>query len=125
MPKPADPAASGPSFARPVVPFRPGWRCLIDVFSPKLGRRLTLGSYDAWRTWLVIEANPAISSFCERPAYIDRRGAFIDFWVQMVGHPSGELWLVDDRRPLDDDDSGGSKSRSVPFPIACTHCPCA
>jgi hypothetical protein len=53
------------------VPFsRPAGRRRIEVFSPKIGRRLSLNGYDAYKTWLVIEANPAIITFCERPNYI-------------------------------------------------------
>lgn len=87
--------ASGPPFARAVAPLRPGRRRRIEVFSPKLGRRLTLGSYDAWRVWLALEANPAVTSFCERPAYVDGRGAVFDFWVQLPPHPSGEFWCIE------------------------------
>jgi hypothetical protein len=43
----------------------------IEVFSPKLGRRLSLPSYGAWQLWLALEANPMVSGFCERPAYAD------------------------------------------------------
>ena len=46
--------------------MRAGWRRRIEVFSPKLERRLSLGSRDAWRLWLVLEANPTVASFCER-----------------------------------------------------------
>ena len=53
------------------LPFsRPSGRRRFEVFSPKIGRRLSVGSYDASKTWLVIEANPVIGSFCERPAYV-------------------------------------------------------
>jgi len=41
-------------FSRPLPFPRGGWRRRIEVFSPQLGRRLNLGSYDAFRTWLVI-----------------------------------------------------------------------
>jgi len=77
------------------VPFsRPAGRRRIEVFSPKIGRHLSLGGYDAYRTWLVIEANPHIVTFCERPTYVDGpRGPVIDFWVQLRGAPSGEFWM--------------------------------
>ncbi|GAB7542902.1 hypothetical protein CS8_025710 [Cupriavidus sp. 8B] len=57
---------------------------LLDAidFSPKVGRRLSLGSYETYRTWLMIEANPAIETFTERPARVGgTRSAVIDFWV--------------------------------------------
>jgi hypothetical protein len=70
-------------YTRAVLFSRPAGRRRIEVFSPKLARRLSLGGYDAYRTWLVIEANPRIRTFCERPTYVDGpRGAVIDFWVQ-------------------------------------------
>ncbi len=79
------------------VPFsRPAGRRRIEVFSPKIGRRLCLGGYDAYRTWLVIEANPLIVTFCERPTYVDGpKSAVIDFWVQLRGAPAGEFWIVE------------------------------
>lgn len=79
------------------VPFsRPAGRRRIEVFSPKIGRRLSLSGYDAYRTWLVIEANPHIVTFCERPTYVDGpRGPVIDFWVQLRGAPAGEFWMVE------------------------------
>ena len=82
-------------YTRPLPFFRLSGRRRIEVFSPKLGRRLSLGSYDASRTWLVIEANPLIATFCERPAYVEgSRGPVIDFWVQLRGAPAGEFWMV-------------------------------
>ncbi len=72
-----------------------GWRRRLEVFSPKLARRLSLGSYDAWRCWIAIEANPAVTSFCERPVRMaGRNSAMIDFWVQLHGAPDGEFWLL-------------------------------
>lgn len=83
---------------------RGGWRRRIEVFSPKLGRRLSLGNYDAFRTWLVIEANPAIESFTERPAHADGpRSTVIDFWVQLRNVPTGEFWFIEGRNRSRDD----------------------
>ena len=70
------------SYTRAMLFFRPAGRRRIEVFSPKIARRLSLGGYDAYRTWLVIEANPRIITFCERPTYVDGPcGPVIDFWV--------------------------------------------
>ncbi|MBG6078201.1 hypothetical protein [Polaromonas sp. CG_9.11] len=79
------------------VPFsRPAGRRRIEVFSPKIGRRLCFGGYDAYRTWLVIEANPDIAAFCERPTYVDGlKSPVIDFWVQLRGASAGEFWMVE------------------------------
>jgi hypothetical protein len=58
------------------VPFsRPAGRRRIEVFSPKIGRRLSLGGYDAFRTWLVIEANPGPPERCERKTQRSRPSA--------------------------------------------------
>jgi hypothetical protein len=67
------------------VPFsHPAGLRRIEVFSPNIGRRLSLGGYDAYRTWLVIETIPLIVTFCERPTYVDGPSStVIDFWVQM------------------------------------------
>jgi hypothetical protein len=83
-------------YARPVCFSRPAGRRRIEVISPKLGRRLSLGGYDAYRTWLVIEVNPLILSFCERPTYVDGpRSEVVDFWVQLSGALQGEFWFVE------------------------------
>lgn len=83
-------------YTRAVSFSRPAGRRRIEVFSPKIGRRLCLGGYDAYRTWLVIEANPLIVTFCERPTYVDGpKSAVIDFWVQLRGAPAGEFWIVE------------------------------
>jgi hypothetical protein len=70
----------------------------LEVFSPKLDRRLSLASYEVWRCWLILEANPAVTAFCERPARLEGvRSAMLDFWVQLRGKPAGEFWhMVDD-----------------------------
>jgi len=93
-------------YTRAVVFSRPAGRRRIEVFSPKLARRLSLGGYDAYRTWLVIEANPNIKTFCERPTYVDGpRGTVIDFWVQLSDHEAGEFWMIEPvvRRPITQD----------------------
>src|SRR5450432_1047713 len=104
------------TYSTPSAFARPSWRRRIEVFSPKIGRRLSLGSYDAYRTWLVIEANPAIATFCERPALVEGPGsAVIDFWVQLRGSPAGEFWLIECRRPRSaSKDSGGDESAPLP-----------
>ena len=94
---PRRPASSPPDrpFSGPLPFVRRASQRRIEVFSPKLGRRLSLSSYGAWQLWLALEANPMVSDFCERPAHAatpDRRP--IDFWVKL--RPGGgELWLLD------------------------------
>ena len=77
----------------------------LEVFSPKLGRRLSLSSYDQWRCWLIIEANPAITTFCERPMRVAGGGsAIVDFWVELRADAAGEFWLLVDSEPEDMED---------------------
>jgi hypothetical protein len=65
---------------------RPGQR-RIEVFSPKIKRRLTLFSWDSHDAWLLLEADPTVTAFCERPAYVDGGvGRVLDFWVDHGGH---------------------------------------
>ncbi len=91
---PPSPAAP---FNRPLPFSRPGHKRRIEVFSPKLSRRLSLSSYDAWRTWLALEANPAVLVFCERPCRIaGPKSATVDFWVRLQGSTAGEFWLLAD-----------------------------
>lgn len=100
---PRRPAPSPPDrpFSRPLPFVRRASQRRIEVFSPKLGRRLSLSSYGAWQLWLALEANPMVSDFCERPAYADTPDrSLIDFWVRL--RPGGgEFWLLD--RANDDD----------------------
>jgi hypothetical protein len=72
----------------------------IEVFSPKISRRVCLNGYDALRVWVTLEANPLVTRFCERPAYLDPlenkpSSPCIDFWVQLRGQTDGELWLIE------------------------------
>jgi len=97
MPRTVDPQATNRTYSRPLPFVRRASQRRIEVFSPKLGRRLSLASYVAWQLWLALEANPAVSSFCERPARLDTTPPrVIDFWVQLRGLPSGEFWLLED-----------------------------
>src|SRR2546425_4376613 len=84
-------------YERPLPLARVFSRRRLEVFSPKLARRASLGSYDAWKLWLALEANPQVERFCERPTYLPpRRGKMVDFWVQTRALPSGEFWLLRD-----------------------------
>lgn len=111
---PSRPAPSSPDrpYSRPLPFVRRASQRRIEVFSPKLGRRLSLSSYGAWQLWLALEANPMVSDFCERPACADtpdRR--LIDFWVNLRPRV-GEFWLLDQAN--DDDppeDAAGATAR--------------
>ncbi|WP_434034920.1 hypothetical protein [Cupriavidus sp. a3] len=50
----------------------------------------------------MIEANPAIETFTERPARVgDDGSAVIDFWVRSRDATAGEFWLIERRRAED------------------------
>ena len=82
---------------------RPGER-RIEVFSPKIKRRLTLFSWESHDAWLLLEADATVQSFCERPAYVEgAAGRVLDFWVELGGH--SKFWLLS---------SQDSESESLP-----------
>jgi hypothetical protein len=84
------------TYTEPLPLPKASWRRRLEVFSPKLERRLSLGSYPAWRCWVALEANPAITRFCERPARVaGKNSAMLDFWVQLHSNPWGEFWLLE------------------------------
>lgn len=70
-------------YERAVETKRPAGSRRIEIFSPKIKRRLTLFSWDAHDAWLLLEADPTVRAFCERPAYFDGGGGrVLDFWVE-------------------------------------------
>ena len=73
-----------PRFLAPSSAARPRGARLIEGFSPKLGRRVTLFDHAAFATWIDLEADPEVVAFCERPALSGPQapGASIDFWVR-------------------------------------------
>lgn len=58
-------------YQQPVHRARPGKSHRFDVYSPKLGRPLTLFSHNQLRQWTFLEAFPAIKTFNKRPATIE------------------------------------------------------
>ena len=95
MPRHPDPPPPDRTYSRPLPFVHRAFSRRIEVFSPKLGRRLSLSSYGAWQLWLALEANPMVSDFCERPAYVDASDRRVtDFWVRLR-HGGGEFWLLD------------------------------
>jgi hypothetical protein len=74
-------------------------------FSPKLGRRVTFTSYAQRKVWIALEANPQVSTFCERPDHLKTdRETTIDFWVQMAGGTEQAFWILNSNAvsPLED-----------------------
>ncbi|WP_027802907.1 hypothetical protein [Paraburkholderia dilworthii] len=70
----------------PLMLPRPRGAHRYDVFSPKLGRRLTLYSRSAFEAWLMLEADAATNGFCERPGFmvVDGQRCVVDFWARSV-----------------------------------------
>ncbi|HEM7894638.1 MULTISPECIES: hypothetical protein [Burkholderia] len=81
---------------RPVTTPRPRGAPRLDAFSLKLNRRLTLFQRGAPELWLLIEADPAVQSFCERPGYAQLSGQryLADFWVRYANRE--ELVILSD-----------------------------
>jgi hypothetical protein len=74
---------SSPGFV-PLVLARPRGVHRFDAFSLKLKRRLMLYGRCALETWLMIESDPAVRTFCERPGLVHLGGQWcvVDFWVR-------------------------------------------
>jgi hypothetical protein len=80
-------------YEKPIEMSRRPWQRRIEVYSPKLERRLTLFSWAAHDAWLLLEADPAVKAFCERPAYLGGgAGRLIDFWVNSGRH--ARFWVL-------------------------------
>jgi hypothetical protein len=81
------------SYEKPIEMSRRPWQRRIEVYSPKLKRRLTLFSWAAHDAWLLLEADPAVKVFCERPAYLEgEAGRLVDFWVSRGRH--AKFWVL-------------------------------
>ena len=80
-------------FVTPLASVRPRGGRLIEGFSPKLQRRVRVFSHASFTQWIRLEADPAVSAFCERPARLTREpGArLIDFWLESA---KGEEMLL-------------------------------
>ncbi len=111
-------AASGAVYTRPLPFVRRASDRRIEVFSPKLGRRLSLTSYGAWQLWLALEANPAASTFCERPTFIaGSRRRIIDFWVRFDRQGGDEFWLLDDADEASASVESPEAAEPIPGPL--------
>jgi hypothetical protein len=76
---------SSAGFTAPLPTTRSRGTRLIEAFSPKLGRRVTLHDHLALSQWVRLEADPQVLSYCERPARsAPPQSCLIDFWVQDV-----------------------------------------
>ena len=82
------------------VPRARGAR-LIEAFSLKLDRRVRFFDHRTFEHWVMLEADPCVLSFCERPMRIGPKGddLVIDFWVGRSS--SEELVVVQTAPPMD------------------------
>jgi hypothetical protein len=89
----------------PVALARPRGAHRLEAFSPKLARRLTFYRRALLDQWLLLEADPAVIAFCERPGYIQFGGQryLADFWVRYAGHQ--ELVILLDSIARNDTDA--------------------
>lgn len=80
----------------PVALVRPRGAHRFEAFSPKLARRLTLYRRALLEQWFLLEADPAVTTFCERPGYVHVEGLqrLADFWVRYADRQ--ELVILDD-----------------------------
>jgi len=71
----------------PVALGRPRGAHRFEAFSLKLARRLTFYRRAVLDQWVLLEADPAVIAFCERPGYIQFGGQryLADFWVRYEG----------------------------------------
>lgn len=87
---------NSPLFTEPVPLARPAGAHRFEAFSPKLGRRLTFYRRALLDSWLLLEADPRVIAFCERPGYVQFGGKarLADFWVRYIDRQ--ELVLLGD-----------------------------
>ena len=68
------------------------------MWAPKLGRQITLASRWTVYLWVTLEADPSVTTYCERPALIDADAGglprFVDFWVR---RDDQSRWLMLER----------------------------
>jgi hypothetical protein len=74
-----------------------------DVFGPKIQRMLTLFNRHQVDAWLLLESDPLVLSYCERPMVVPdtKPKLVVDFWACYAGRD--ELWLADRSVDADSD----------------------
>jgi hypothetical protein len=70
--------------AEPIALARPRGAHRFEAFSPKLARRVMYYRRPLLEQWLLLEADPNVITFCERPGYVlfDGYRRLADFWVR-------------------------------------------
>jgi branched-subunit amino acid transport protein len=73
---------------KPIALVRPRGTHRFEAFSAKLQRRVTFCRCSLHELWVLLETDPAVVAFCERPGYIQMEGRLRlpDFLVRYVGH---------------------------------------
>lgn len=93
------------TYDHPIDIPRPPGASRFEAWSPKLRRRVSLYSAGAFDQWLLLEADPGVVAFCERPyrAVLDGGRRLVDFWVRgesgdfallLVGGPEDRAGLA-------------------------------
>src|SRR5476651_2453614 len=79
------PGISHSRFTHPIDSERPKGASRFEFLAPKLKRRVTLFDPFHVRLWALLESNPRVLRYCERPAYWhhDNRRQLADFWVKI------------------------------------------
>lgn len=87
---------------QPIVLARPRGAHRFEAFSLKLTRRVTLYRHAAVEQWVMLETDPNVEAFCERPGFVIIGGKKIlaDFWVRYAGRE--ELVILRDGNREDD-----------------------
>lgn len=85
---------SKPRFPKAADNARPYNSHRYDVFGPKIRRTLALYGRDRLDVWTLLEADPNVDAYCERPIVIAdmRPKRVIDFWVRRNNRE--ELWFL-------------------------------
>ena len=70
--------------AEPIALARPRGAHRFEAFSPKLARRVMYYRRPLLEQWLLLEADPNVITFCERPGNVltDNYRRLADFWVR-------------------------------------------
>lgn len=107
---------------QPVAFARPRGAHRLEFFSLKANRRITLYRPAALDQWILLEADPAVTTFCERPGFVQAEGRrhLADFWVRYVDRQElvilFDLPETIDVKPVASMDAAGLTVRSVQQP---------
>lgn len=75
-----------------------------DVFGLKVDRSITLFGCNPLNTWVLLEADSTVVSYCERPLVIPdvKPKRVVDFWVNFLDRE--ELWILQRQGEFGEDD---------------------